>query len=659
MAGSTATPGPTAFPSLFSPIRVGTMALDHRLVVPPHGGSAGTLLGPEAEFEQYCRHWLAKVEGGVQWVGGRPNYVRNPLPPGFEPTGIGAHGPGLFRHPEFVPRLTQFVDRIHAAGGFVSSQFVLQGGMPLAPSPTLSGYYDHRVPHPMNLQEIAWLVTEYGESAARAAAAGIDALELHANHDDVLQWFLSPLTNHRTDGYGGGFEGRRRLLREVVASMRERVLRPITIGLRLCLDEMIEGGYGIDDCRALVAAFTADGNVDYFSFDVGSNWGDPSYVPMHTFAEGAWAPLCALAKAETDLPVVYAGRVTTPERAEEILAAGQADLVAVARGIMADPTFVARVKDGEARRIRPCIGLNECIHRGTVEGLPFACGVNPQAGREREGALPPPRRPRSVLVIGGGPGGTETAALCAEQGHRVALWEREQHLGGQLAVAARARMNRTYQRWIDWQADRLGRVGVDVVLGREASAADVLAAGADTVVVATGAVPRPLAVPGSDLAHVVQASAVLTGAATPGRRVLVVCEDDRLAPLAVADQLAADGREVTVVYRTAAPAPLVGKYSLGTVLGTLDRGGVRLEPLARVVAIEPEQVHLAHPYSGRRWCEGPFDTVVLACGAVPDDALYLALQGAHPDVHLLGDAYAPRRMVFATRQAWDLARTLA
>jgi hypothetical protein len=125
----------------------------------------------------------------------------------------------------------------------------------------------------------------------------------------------------------------------------------------------------------------------------------------------------------------------------------------------------------------------------------------------------------------------------------------------------------------------------------------------------------------------------------------------------VADQLAADGHEVTLAYRTAAPAPLVGKYSLGTVLGMIDRSGVRLEPLARVVAVERELVHLAHPYSGRRWCAGPFDSVVLACGAVPDDGLYLALRGSHPDVHLLGDAYAPRRMVSATRQAWDLART--
>ncbi len=651
------------FPSVFRPLRVGTMDLDHRLVVPPHGGGAGALVGSEEMFEQHCRHWLAKIEGGVQWIGGGPTFVRNPLPAGFEPTGVGAHGPGLFRHPHFVARLGRFVELVHDAGGFLSTQMVLQGGMPIAPSAGLSGYHDHRIPHALDLDEVAWLVREYGESAALAAEAGVDAIELHANHDDVLQWFLSPLTNHRSDGYGGDFEGRRRLLREVVESIREHISRPITLGLRLCLDEMIEGGYGVDECQAVVAAFTAEGTVDYFSLDIGNNWGAPSYIPPGMYGEGEWAPLCARVKQATDLPVVYAGRVARPETAEAILAAGQADLVGLARAVMADPSFVAKVEAREPARVRPCIGLNECIHRQLVDGLPFGCAVNPTAGREREGALSPVDRPRRVLVVGGGPAGSELAALCAERGHRVALWERNPHLGGQLAVAALARMNRRYQDWIDWQGRRLVDLGVDVHLGREANAPDVLAAGADVVVVATGALPRGLSVPGAELGHVVQAGEVLAARVRPGRRVLVVAEDDRLAPLAVADHLAADGHEVTLVFQTPSPSPLVGKYSIGAMLSRLDRAGVELVAMSRVVGIEADTVRLANSYSGRRSSRSSIDSVVLACGAVPDDTLYHCLRaearnGKGPALHLLGDAYAPRRMVFATRQAWDLARTL-
>lgn len=648
---------PAAFPSIFRPIRVGTMELEHRLVVPPHGGGAGSLLTTEEDFEQHCRHWLAKVEGGMQWIGGAAAFVRNPLPPGFETSGVGAHGPGIFRHPDYVARLARFADRVHAAGGFLSVQMVLQGGMPLAPSHELSGYNDHRIPHALYVDEIAWLVREYGESAALAADAGVDAVELHANHDDLLQWFLSPLTNHRRDGYGGGLEPRRRFLREVVESIREHISRPITLGLRLCLDEMIDGGYGIDQCQAVIAAFTAEGTVDYFSLDVGNNWGAPSYIPPFSYGEGEWAPLCAEAKTATGLPVVYVGRVMTPARAEEILDEGQADLVGMARAIMADPEFVTKAKH-QPVRIRPCIGMNECIHRRVVEGLPFGCAVNPEAGRERQGPLPSVAQARSILVIGGGPAGLELAALCAERGHRVALWEAKPHLGGQLAVAARARMNSRFQDWIDWQADRLDRAGVDVVFNREASVPEALAAAADVIAVATGAIPRGLSVPGNHLPHVLQAGDILSGLVTAGRTVMVVAEDDRAAPLAVADHLAGEGHEVTLVFRTLSPSPLVGKYSIGAILARLDQGGVQLMPMTRVAAIEPGTVHLANTYSGRRWSLGPINSVVLACGAIPADQLYQSLRSQHPQVHLLGDAYAPRRMVFATRQAWDLARTL-
>src|ERR1700733_911332 len=233
----------TAATGIFSPIQVGTMSLGHRLVVPPHSGGGGALLGTEDQFDRMCRYWLAGGGGVRQWAGGGPVFVRNPLIPGFEPSGIGANADGFFRHPAFVDRMGRYMDRLHAAGGFGTVQMVLQGGMPIAPSQTLSGYLDHAIPHRLDLDEIAWLVREYGASAALAAQAGADAIELHSNHDDVLQWFLSPRTNRRDDRYGGGIEGRRRIVREVCEAIRSHVGRPITLGLRLCLDEGVDGGY--------------------------------------------------------------------------------------------------------------------------------------------------------------------------------------------------------------------------------------------------------------------------------------------------------------------------------------------------------------------------------------------------------------------------------
>ncbi len=642
---------------LFDPIRVGTMDLDHRIVFPPHSGGRGSLTGRPDQFERYAAYWLERVRAGVQWVGGAPNFVRNPLIPGFEPTGVGASGPGSFRQPTFVERLGELSQRIHDAGGYATVQMVMQGGMPSAPSQALSGYHDHDVPHALTGDEVAWVVREYGESAALAADGGVDVVELHANHDDLLQWFLSPLTNRRADGYGGSFENRRRFLREVVESIRAHVDRPLTLGLRLCMDEMIDGGYGLEECQRLLEAFTADGTVDYFSLDVGNNWGAPSYVAPNVYGAIPWAELCGQARTATELPVLYAGRVTDADAAAAVVGEGHADLVGMVRALIAEPALVRRTREPDADPVRPCIGIGDCLGRRVTEHLPFACAVNPQVGREWEGELPRVDTPRRLLVVGGGPAGTEVAALAAERGHEVALWERDDHLGGQLAVAALARMNRPYADWIGWQADRLDRLGIDVELGREATAEDALSAGADVVVVATGATARRPDAAGLEQPHVVTVVEALQG--TPlGHHVLVVSEDDRPGPLAVADHLAGAGHQVTLTYRTPAPSPLVHKYSLGAMLARLDRDGATLVPTTRLVAVDGPTVHLANTYSGREWSLEGVDTIVLATGSVSLDGLYRDLAGTQQEVHVLGDAYAPRRLTFATRQAWSLVATL-
>jgi pyruvate/2-oxoglutarate dehydrogenase complex dihydrolipoamide dehydrogenase (E3) component len=215
-----------------------------------------------------------------------------------------------------------------------------------------------------------------------------------------------------------------------------------------------------------------------------------------------------------------------------------------------------------------------------------------------------------------------------------------------------------YAAYLDWQRRRLGKVGVDVALGHRASAEDAESFGADTVAVATGATPRVPPILGAADAGVVDVRDVLAGRAAVGSRVLVVAQDDHVAPLSVADRLSGDGHEVVVTYATAGPAPLLGRYIIGGILGRLDAQGVRMRFMEEVVAIRGAEVEVRNVYSLRKETVGPFDSVVLACGSVSDSSLYDALKPRLSAVHVLGDAYAPRRLVFATKQAYALADLL-
>jgi NADPH-dependent 2,4-dienoyl-CoA reductase/sulfur reductase-like enzyme len=357
--------------------------------------------------------------------------------------------------------------------------------------------------------------------------------------------------------------------------------------------------------------------------------------------------------------VAYAGRVTTPELAEAIIARGDAAVVGLARAVIADPEWVKKAEQGRSLEIRPCTGCNDCISASLAEKLNLSCSVNPHVGTEVKESWPvPARTSRDVLIIGGGPAGMEAAALAAERGHRVEIWEKSDQLGGQLRTATHAPTYDGYADYLAWQERRLDRVGVSVCLGKAATAHEVIEARADVVVIATGANPRYPDVEGVDRANVQDMRDVLNGSVTPGKRVLVIAQDDHMPPLAVADFLASAGHEVTVVYATNGPAPLLSRYTIGGILARLDNAGVRLRYTEIVTAIDDAGVHVRHAYSGRAEIIEGIDSVVLACGGVPEASLYEELIDKHPRVHLIGDAFAPRRLLFATKQAYALASLL-
>jgi len=642
---------------LFAPIDVGTMQLRNRVMLPPHASAIGNIWGTEDEARRNIAYFERRcADDGVAWVGSLSTHVRNTVVPGFEPTGVGAATLGHFRLPYFVERVQEFADSLHALGTAVTVQMVHQGGMPHAPSAVMSAPAINLVPHVMTSSEIAWFVREYAESAQLAQDGRADGVELHLNHEDLHEWFLSPYTNQRTDSYGGSLENRARFAVECLRAIRDAVGDTMTVGIRLNIREELPEGYDVAGGIELARYFESTGLIDYVHGVIGSPWGNPSYIQPTQFEPGSFAPYAGELKRALSLPVVHTGRITHADVAESILAAGHADIVGMARAHIADGELLTKARTGRTDEIRPCVGGNDCISRRYVEGLPFGCAVNPGTSHEADGPWLLHATKRRLLVVGGGPAGMELAALAGENGLDVTLWEAEPELGGQLRYVVQVPRHEGFAQYLDWQTARLKRAGVDVATGTKATPEQVRAFNADVVAIATGARSRVPAIKGVDNAF--DTTDVLAGRVSPGHRVLVVAEDDHVPPLSVADHLATAGHEVTVVYPTSQPAPLVGRYSIGALLGRLDAAGVTLRPMEQVLAIEDHTVLTRNVYSWRTRVLGDFDSVVLACGSVSESSLYDVLRDELADIHLLGDAYAPRRLVFATQQAYALAQQL-
>lgn len=647
------------FPHLFSPIALGPMQLRNRVMMPPHNSAIGNLWGTdEHEAARAIAYLESRAKAGVAWIGGITGRMQNQFIPGFEPSGVSAETKGYFRLPYYVDRVQWITSTLRAAGAVTTCQMTMIGGFPHAPSPQLSAPISNAQPHALTIREIEWFIREYEFSAMRAQQGGLDGIELHVNHDDLLEWFLSPLTNHRQDRYGGSMENRARFVVEILSAIRGVVGDSMAVGVRLNLKEEVIGGYDASEGIEIASYLESTGLIDFIHSVVGTPWGNPSYIQSHFYDAAQWSSLAGDLRKAIDIPVVHTGLINTPEIAEQVLADGHADVVGMARAHIADGNLLVKAAEGRSADIRPCVGGNECISRRYVDGLPFGCAVNPHTSNEIEGPWSLAAAPRRLLVVGGGPAGMELAALAAESGHDVELWEANDSLGGQLQIAAKAPRHERFTEYLDWQTRRLASLGVKVRFGQTATTESVLTNAADVVAVATGATARRPAIDGADNPNVFEIRDVLSGTQVPGRRVLVVAQDDHMPPLALADHLSAQGHEVTVVYGTNGPAQLLGRYIIGGILGRLSEQGVQFRFMEEVVGIHDHSVTTRNVYSAIEQSVEDIDSVVLACGGTADSTLFEELSEERDNVHLLGDAFAPRRLVFATRQAYALAEIL-
>jgi len=649
----------TAFPRLFSPVTLGPREAKNRIVSTPHGAA----MGEKGNItDRYIRYQEAKARGGsgVVMMFGSSS---------IHPTSINDWGEVSNWTDEVIPQFREMSAAIHRHGALCLSQISHRGrrghswysGTALwAPSDTREERH-REWPHVMSHREIREVVDAWAAAAVRLQKGGFDGCDIPFYGGHLIENFLSPLANRRTDEYGGSLDNRLRLAREVLVAVRQAVGSDFIVGVRHSGDHYVPGGLSREELLEIARRIDALGIADYWMVS-GSNTETLRYEAMVTpslyHPRGLYNDLAALTRGVVRVPVIVAGRMVTPAQAEAALAAGVCDLVGMTRALIADPEMPRKAMTGRAGDIRVCVGASEgCIGR-LRQGKAITCVQNPVIGREAElGELQPAAHPKRVVVVGGGVAGLEAARVAALRGHRVTLLEATAALGGQVLAAARAPERQDYGQIAGWLADQAGKAGVDVRLGVRATAAEILAGAPEAVVVATGATPRRPDIPGIELPHVVTTVDVLLGRVTAGRRVVVVDEDGHYAGPTTADLLAQQGALVTVVSRYFMVGEDIDEGIRADLYARLFAKGVTLQPLTVAVAVVPGGVRTRHTFSGAEALL-PADTVVVAFGGRADDALYRELDGRVPELVLVGDAYAPRRIHDAILDGTRAARAL-
>jgi mycofactocin system FadH/OYE family oxidoreductase 2 len=632
---------------LFSPLQIGPITVRNRVVFSAH---LTNYAADGLPTEQHAAYLAARAKGGAGLII-TEEHSTHPTDWPYEKLIHGFNAaviPGYRRitdavHAHDVPILAQ----LNHNGGQASSMF---SRLPVwAPSPVPDPLF-REVPKAVDHHEIREIVAGYGLVADHCAQGGFDGVELQCSHSSIVRGFLSPATNERTDEYGGSLEGRARILLEIVDVVREAIGPGRALGVRLCGDELIEGGTTIDEAVAVARLVEAHGKVDYINTSIGVATATLFMIEASMHVPAGYATyIPAALRGAVNLPVIGVGRFKDPLQADRALAAGACDLVGVVRGQIADPDFVAKARAGEASSIRTCLSCNqECVGRMGLNRW-LGCIENPRTGRESITLPAPHRRGRRVVVVGGGPAGLQAATTAAARGHDVTLLEREPSTGGQVAVAASVPSRAEFLDIVRNLLSECQRTGVDVRTNVDADDAAIRALRPDVVIVATGARPaRPWWA--GEHSRVVDVRDVLEGRAAPDGDVVVVDDLGFHQATSVAELLADRGASVEVM----TPGMVVGQ-DLGI---TLDMEGWLMRAHAKKIVQSTDLVVMGataredkdgvtldllhHPTGAQR--TRSCDWVVVATHQQPVNELWRSLR-ADPtlEVHRIGDAVAPRR----------------
>lgn len=629
---------------VFEPIKIGSCEIPNRIVRTAHG----THYCSNTITDDFIAYHVARAKGGcglsiLETASVHPSSVLTLL--NFDD--------------RIIPEYRKLMDAIRPHGMKVFQQ--LHHGGHNAPGmdgiawsasdvPSPWGF----VPVPMGRPELDAIPQAFAAAARRCREGGLDGVEVHGSHGYLFFQFLSNLTNHRDDEYGGSLENRMRLLLETMRAVREAVGSDYPVGVRLSTSE-VPGGVTTDDAAAVARALEAEKLIDFVDISLGDYYRMASMNAAMETPSGYELPTSVPIGAGATVPRIVAGRFRTLEEADQVLRDGDADLVSMVRAQIADPDLVRKTREGRADQVRPCIACNQGCIGGLLRVARLGCLVNPAVGFEgalSEDLIIPVTTPRKVLVIGGGPAGMEAARIAAKAGHKVILAEASASLGGAINVARRAPYLHTIGDIAQWLEEEVYRLGVEVRLSTYMDADAVLEENADHVIVATGSMPRmdgvqtltPWAPPhGVSLPHVLSSTdLIMSPPADLGKTALVLDDVGHYEGIAVVDVLMAKGLSVTFVTRHPQLAPYVD--STQRTVPAMERfvkGDFRIMVRSQLTDIRLGECSVRSVHGGKDEMVKA-DTVILITPNASFAPIFDELRDVVSGISRIGDALSPR-----------------
>jgi 2,4-dienoyl-CoA reductase-like NADH-dependent reductase (Old Yellow Enzyme family) len=657
------------YPHVFRPLALGPRRVRNRVFVPAHTTNYGEDNLPSERHLAYHRE---RAAGGVGLII-------------FE--GIRVHRSSLGRRQGVngydraaIPRFARIASAVQAEGALLFGQVIhlgrhIDGNYARTPAWSASAIPwapTAPPPHPMTEAEIEQVIAAHAEVARNLVEAGLDGIELTMAHGHLLQQFLSPAVNRRTDSWGGSEANRMRLAAECLAAVRAAVGDSVALGLRVSADEFLDGGLALADMQRIVPELCRRARVDFVNVShsayhgsrtISTQMADMAF-PQDSFHHLPRGIAAALKAAGFDIPVFAVCRFRSVAEADAFLAAGDVAMVGMARAHIAEPALLRHAAEGREHESRPCIACNQGCAGFLAQSLAITCLANPRAGREAEWPEPPPpaARPRRVLVVGGGPGGMEAATVAARRGHSVELWEATDALGGRLRWSETRGVRAEAALLLRHQRAALARAGVTLRLSTAATPEAILDHGADLVLLATGAEPEGTAFPGGG-----EGLSLDAALAEPEALPQSVVVQDLVGSFALAgfvEWLADTGRRVLLVAPTGTPGWQVNIYSSYAWRHRLTEKGVQILALHAISAWDAARglLRLTDLSTGAESERRDIGAVVAPGHGRPRDSLaagiaaLAAARNRAPELRLIGDAASPRSALEAVFEGHEAGR---